>query len=262
MRPAFLVGLGFEAAILKGAGGSPSPLMAIARQGDATATRARLEELIAQGADAIVSFGIAGAIDPALTPGTLVLPEAVIDQADGAVFATDPDWRQAMAGRSEGIGGAMLTLFEAVTTPAAKARLFNDTGAVAVDMESAIAGRLAAERGLPFLVVRAIADDAGQSLPAAALAGVDAEGAVKPWATVAALMRRPGDIGALIRLGRATGAAKVTLLRVAQALWPGPEDGPHQAPIVITAVVACIHNHQVRKSLQRKRHGPRDQVPG
>ena len=221
MRPAFLVGLGFEAAILKGAGGSPSPLVAIARQGDATATRARLEDLIAQGADAIVSFGIAGAIDPALTPGTLVLPEAVIDQADGAILATDADWRQAITGRSEGIGGAMLMLFATVTTPAAKTKLFNDTGAVAVDMESAIAGRLAAERGLPFLVVRAIADGAGQSLPAAALAGVDAEGAVRPWATVVALMRRPGDVGALIRLGRATAKARHRLTDIAPRLVAG-----------------------------------------
>ncbi len=218
MRPGFLVGLGFEAAILKRAGGSPPPLIAIARQGDAAATRARLEDLIKAGADCLVSFGIAGAIDPALRPGTLLLPEAVIDQADGCSIATDPDWRQAMAGRSACIGGGMLTLQEAVTTPAAKARLFNDTGAVAVDMESAIAGRLAAERRLPFLVVRAIADDAGQSLPDAALAGVDAEGGVRPWATLAALLQRPGDIGALIALGRAMGVAKSTLARMAQGL--------------------------------------------
>ncbi len=221
MRPAFLVGLDFEAAILNGAAGAPSPLIAMARQGDAAATRARLQDLVAKGADGIVSFGIAGAIDPALTPGTLVVPEAVIDQTDGASFATDADWRQAIAGRSEGIGGAMLTLAEAVTTPAAKARLFKQTAAVAVDMESAIAGRLAAERGLPFLVVRAIADDAEQSLPQAALAGVDAEGTVRPWATVAALMRRPGDVGALIRLGRATAKARRRLADIAPGIVTG-----------------------------------------
>jgi len=221
MRPAFVVGLDFEAAILKGAGGSPPPLIAVARQGNAATTRARLEDLIARGADAIVSFGIAGAIDPALKPGTLLLPEAVIAQADGASFATDNQWRERIAGRSACIDGRLLTLAEAVTTPAAKAGLFKKTGAVAVDMESAIAGRLAAERGLPFLVVRAIADDAGQSLPDAALAGVDAEGVVRPWATLAALMRRPGDIGALMRLGRATGMARRRLTDIAPRLVAG-----------------------------------------
>ena len=217
MRPAFLVGLDFEAAILQRAG--TGALVAIARQGDAAVTRHSLEQLIAQGADAVTSFGIAGALDPALRPGTLVLAEAVIDQvAGGAVIATDAAWRRAIALKTDVIGGHLVTVAVPVATPGDKAALFRQTGAIAVDAESAIAGRVAAGRGLPFLVVRAIADDARQRLPAAALAGVDADGNVRPWAAAAALLRRPGDIAALIRLGRATALARRALGAVAPVL--------------------------------------------
>jgi adenosylhomocysteine nucleosidase len=219
MRPAFLVGLDFEAAILRQAAGTDSPLVAIARQGDVAATRARLNVLIDRGADAIASFGIAGALDPALEVGTLVMPDVVFDMDAGAEgIATDEAWRSSLLAAGPVATRQLASVATPVTTPAQKAQLHNETGAVAVDMESAIAGRLAAEKGLPFLVVRAIADDARLALPAAALAGVDPDGSVRPLATVVALLRRPGEISALIRLARATAQARRRLAAIAPKL--------------------------------------------
>jgi nucleoside phosphorylase len=83
------------------------------------------------------------------------------------VTATAASWRRSLQGAS----GLLITVTAPVITAAEKAALFAATGAVAVDMESALAGRVAAVGQLPFLVVRAIADDAGQGLPQAALAG-------------------------------------------------------------------------------------------
>jgi len=227
MRPAFLVGLDFEAAILRRAAGASSPLIAVARQGDAVTTRARLSGLIDAGADAIASFGVAGALDPALGPGTLVVPETVLDMdADARTLATDAAWRGSLAA-SAATTGQLASVAAPVTTPAGKARLFSATGAVAVDMESAIAGRLAAEKGLPFLVVRAIADDARLALPAAALAGVDADGNVRPLATAMALLARPNEISALLHLARATAAARRRLAAIAPSLAGGQSKQCH-----------------------------------
>lgn len=222
MRPAFLVGLDFEAAILRQAAGTTSLLVAIARQGDAASTRARLEALIADGADAVASFGIAGGLDPALEAGTLVMPETVLDMgAGGEAFAIDQGWHSVLAATASSVSRKLASVAEPVTTPAHKARLFGETGAVAVDMESAIAARLAAEKGLPFLVARVIADDARLALPAAALAGVDADGMVRPLATAMALLSRPGEIFALLRLARATAEARRRLAAIAPRLVAG-----------------------------------------
>lgn len=222
MRPAFLVGLDFEAAILRQAAGTTSALIAIARQGDAATTRARLEALISEGGDAVASFGIAGALDPALKPGTLVIPETVLDMgAGGEDIATDQAWRSGLAASAPAASGKLVSVVAPVTTPAHKARLYSETGGVAVDMESAIAARLAADKGLPFLVVRAIADDARLALPAAALAGVDADGRVRPLATAMALFRLPGELFGLIRLARATAMARRRLTAIAPRLVGG-----------------------------------------
>ncbi len=222
MRPAFLVGLDFEAAILRQAAGTPLPLVAVARQGDAATTRARLDGLIAQGADAVASFGIAGALDPALEAGTLVMPKGVLDMGTGGEeFATDDGWRSRLAATAPAASGKLASVAAPVTTPAHKAQLFSETGAVAVDMESAIAARLAADKGLPFLVVRAIADDARLALPAAALAGVDGDGRVKPLAATMALLSRPGELFGLIRLARATAEARRRLTAIAPRLVAG-----------------------------------------
>lgn len=218
-RPAFLVGLDFEAAILRQAAGTPSLLIAVARQGDAATTRARLDALIAKGADVVASFGIAGALDPALEPGTLVIPEAVLDMgAGGEAIATDQGWRSILSANASVVSGRLASVAAPVTTPDDKARLYGETGAVAVDMESAIAGRLAADKGLPFVAVRVIADDARLALPAAALAGVDADGAVRPLGTVTALLRRPGDLLGLLRLASATAKARHRLAAIASRL--------------------------------------------
>ena len=44
----------------------------------------------------IVSFGIAGGIDPKLRSGSVLLPKAVVT-ADGAFFQTDDTWRRSVA---------------------------------------------------------------------------------------------------------------------------------------------------------------------
>ena len=60
-----------------------------------------------------------------------------------------------------------------VLTVGAKAELHRATGAAAVDMESLTAGRFALERGMPFAILRAVADPADRDLPPLILQAVD-----------------------------------------------------------------------------------------
>ena len=56
-----------------------------------------------------------------------------------------------------------------LATEDAKRAAWRETGALAVDMESAVVARAADAAGIPFLVLRAIADPAVRELPSAAL---------------------------------------------------------------------------------------------
>ncbi|HZB92816.1 MAG TPA: hypothetical protein VE397_15320, partial [Stellaceae bacterium] len=86
MPVAAVTGLAAEARIARRAG-----LAAAASGGDAVRTRAAIQGLIAGGATSLVSFGICGALDSALVPGSLLLPEAVRDEG-GVRLGVDRAW--------------------------------------------------------------------------------------------------------------------------------------------------------------------------
>ena len=177
--------------------------------------------LVAAGAAALLSWGVAGALDPALPCGTAVLPLEVLRQ--GRRFPTDRLWRARVAAALEGrvplVSGALLTSEMAVAAAALKARLFEDTGAAAVDMESAAVAEVAAELGLPFLALRVILDTARDSLPESVVRSFQAPAAGAARPRLWPLLRAPGDWGALLRLAaqyRVAGRALRACSRLAE----------------------------------------------
>jgi adenosylhomocysteine nucleosidase len=190
--------------------------------------------LIGAGATALVSFGVAGGLDPALAAGALLLPEALISP-DGTRYPTAREWRErvsaAVAQRHPVCGGALLTCREPLFSPADKASALRQTGAVAVDMEGAAIAEVAAQRGLPFLAVRSVLDAAGDTLPMALLAAIDPRGATSVVRLIAAVIRAPREWPDLLRLGRRCVAASRPLLSVARsgALAAAPAHRPAAA---------------------------------
>ena len=169
---------------------------------------------------ALVSFGLAGGLDPGLQPGTLLVPPVVL--ADDGRWQTD----SALAARLGGFtSGALFGDGMILETAMAKAALRARTGAVAVDLESAAVARAAARHGLPFAVLRAVCDPAGRGLPRAAVIALDSKGRIGTLRVAAAILARPGDIPALIALGRDAARARralVTRVREIGRLEPGP----------------------------------------
>jgi hypothetical protein len=88
-------------------------------------------------------------------------------------------------------------------------------------MESHIVGRIAAESGLPFAILRVIVDPAEHQLPPAALVGMRSDGAIDVSAVVVSLAGNPGQLPALMRLAVDTGRARAALLRCHNLLGPG-----------------------------------------
>lgn len=199
MRVGAVTGLAAEAKVARRAGIIARPSGSIAAQ-----TTAIAERLLSEGAEALISFGIAGALAPALTPGCLLVPRAVIDET-GARYAVDSEWRTQISDALRRAGlrlddGDLLGAREAAASPARKAEFYRVTGAVAIDLESDLVAQAAARAYRPFLVLRAVSDSATQALPDAAVHGLAANGKPALGRVLLSVARDPRQIPALIKL--------------------------------------------------------------
>ena len=199
-------------------GPAHAALVRVSGMGMAAATRCA-KGLVDEGANALVSWGMAGGLDPRLTPGTIFLPDTVISTA-GVALATAGPWRERLAGAVSAHHsvneGRLLTSARAVGSLAEKAVLFRETGAMAVDMESAAIAEVAQAHQLPFIAVRVIVDGAGDALPRAVTAAADSEGHLRVWRLLGALARTPGELGPLLRLASRYRAANRSLAVIAR----------------------------------------------
>ena len=207
-------GLRREARILAGPG-----VEVVAGGGD----HPRLEEALqrlAPGARGIISIGIGGALALGLRPGDWVVADAVMAGAEA--FSTDPAWADRLASALPAARrGAVLGADFMVAEAAAKAALHRGTGALAVDMESQVAARVARRHSLPFAAARVISDAADRSLPPAARVGMRPDGGMDLPAVLRSLLAHPLQLPALIRTGLEAERAFRALLRCHHALGPG-----------------------------------------
>lgn len=226
MRVAAITGLEAEARIVRRVG-----LTAVASGGIAERAHAFAEACLAEGADALVSFGIAGALAPHLSAGALLLPRCVVDEA-GTRYRVDEAWRSRVAAMLVAAGmpaeeDDILGAAEAVASAVHKAALFQKTRAIAVDLESHIVARVATHAARPFLVLRAVADPASRALPPAAVNGIDEKGAPALGRVLASVLRDPRQISALLQLALDTRKALFALRSAANegSVTNGPMGG-------------------------------------
>ncbi|KDU97623.1 hypothetical protein CFR78_00020 [Komagataeibacter rhaeticus] len=212
-RLGIVVGMEAEAALIR-------PFLPQARFGLSGATlsgaRQAVLDLLEGGVDALLSFGLAAGLDPALAPGAVVMPAHVV--VNGERLAASPallDWLG--AGRADVLGGDLLHSDVIVTEATRKAELFRQTGCVALDMESGVVAEMAAARRVPFAVMRVVCDPADRTLPPAAVVALRPDGSLAVGALARSILCNPLQIPALIRVGRdageARGAARAVLAR-------------------------------------------------
>ena len=225
-------GLQRESKILTGPG-----VIAIPGGGNAVRLEAALETHLGLFPDVrlLLSCGIAGALDPALVAGDVVVhlpppivPSEVEGRVSGAPFVARPStslgtngsWEDRLkAALPQAYHGLIIGQDHIAVTTAEKAALAA-TGALAVDMESHIAARVAARHGLPFIAIRTISDTAQETLPPAALVGMNPDGSMALGKVLWSLARTPGQLPALIRTGQNAERAFKSLARVHATLGP------------------------------------------
>jgi hopanoid-associated phosphorylase len=221
-RGSFLLvvsGLRAEARIAASAG-----VRALAGGGNAARLAAAINRGIGEGANGLLSFGMAGGLEPGLAPGTIVVPGVVI--AGTERFATDPHWTRNLRGKLRGnlrpgVEGAVAGVSSPVATIAAKAGLRAATGAAAADMESHIAARAAQRFRLPLAVLRVVADPAERALPAAAVAALGKDGRPDLWALLRSLCRDPAQLSGILGVAADARRAMAVLADCARLLGCG-----------------------------------------
>jgi hopanoid-associated phosphorylase len=185
---------------------------------DNSTLASKIEIAITRGARGILSFGICGALSPELEIGSVVVGAELVCRDERR--QPDEVWTDILTSTCDAATGVVAGSDSVLLTETAKAALHLDTGAIAADMESHIVARVAAERRLPFAVLRAVSDDAHHALPPAAAFALNTEGRVDYSAVMLSLIDDPSQINALIRTARDTSTAMKALLRCLELLGP------------------------------------------
>jgi adenosylhomocysteine nucleosidase len=168
--------------------------------GTALAHAATVRLLDAVDVEWLIVVGIAGAIDNQTPIGTLVLPQLVINAADGSEHRP----MQLCVGDAQ---GKLWTSNELLLDPALHADLRAD-GVVALDMETAAVAKVCDDRGVPWSVVRAISDRAGDGTVDAEIVGLSHPDGRPNFSAVARyLVRHPGALPRLLHLANGANLA-------------------------------------------------------
>lgn len=178
---------------------------------------------------AVLSVGCAGALIPGLTTGQLVLAPAVrmcAKEPEGPLgtFGVDTRLFSAAQNAAQQVGietreGGIVTSSRVLFTQQEKEARGRETDCIAVEMESGVHAAFAAERTLPFLVLRVILDSVDMVIPP--MKGVTtAEGKIRLSKAVAHIATHPQHLPFFVRLQQCRKQAAETLSRLCRTFFP------------------------------------------
>jgi adenosylhomocysteine nucleosidase len=183
------------------------------------AERATHALLDAHHPDWVLSIGYAGALTEQLEIGDVIVANRIVPAdapapADKAGVKIDI---KMPADEARGLYvGRIATAGHIVQTVAEKRRIAEQTGAIAVDMESLAVAETCRERKVRFIAVRAISDDCRSDLPNEVLSVLGGSGSIRAGAIVGALWKRPSCYKDLwqLRQNAHTAAERLSLFLV------------------------------------------------
>lgn len=182
--------------------------------------RSAAVKMIDSGCNALVSWGVAGALAADIEPGALIIPETILS-GDGKAYQTASKWRNSIIIHLKECPtdiylGQLSDSMHVLTRGSDKYRVRQQTDALAVDMESAAIAETARENHTPFIAIRAISDSSTMSIPDMVTKFTGPYGQVRMSSLMLSLLKRPADILALIAMARGFRAALRTLAWIGQ----------------------------------------------
>ena len=173
-------------------------------------------------ASSLIVVGVSGGLSADLAPGTLLAARALrTDLPDARPRAgPDPVWLSRALERGAR-AATLLSSDRILATAGSKARAAAKMPRgepAAVDLESASYARVAVERGLAYLVLRAVCDPLDEELPLDFDACRDRAGRVSRLRVVRRALLRPAAVGGLWRLRQRVASSAVALADLVEDL--------------------------------------------
>ena len=197
----------------------------ICSSSDPKQLRALLTTLDPTSIRGVISFGVAGGLDPSLKTGDVVVATEVMAGDTrwlAGLSLTEAQIASIALGRRRVVRGLLAGVEELVAASACKAALRSETGAAAVDMESHIAAAYAAEANIPFAALRVISDPAHRALPVVARKAIKPNGDLDLVRIMGSVVRNPRSLRALVSTGIDFNRA-LRSLRGCRGFLPGGE---------------------------------------
>lgn len=193
--------------------------------GPPLAAEATQRLLQAHSIDRVFVSGIAGGMIGASAVGDLVVPEEALDAATGERFRMAAVEGMPMAGviRTGDVDSYRLTPQEL--------HQLRDEGVIVLDMETAAIARVCAEHGIPCAAFRGISDMAGDaSVGDVVMTLVRPDGTPDIRAAMRFLVRNPGRVPRMIRLGRESKAAAAVAGQAVADAWSALASASRRGP--------------------------------
>ena len=189
---------------------------------------AAIESLLVKNVEGLISFGTAGALCGGMKSGDIVVPEKIVN-TNGSQQISSTLWRDSIIRHLSGcpatvLQGDLLTTNTVISDTESKKALHEATGAIAVDMESALITAAANSHNLPTVTLRVIVDEANMTIPASVLANTDDFGDAAIVGILIDTLKQPKLIWELIKLAKMFRDAKHSMRwigsRAGQILLP------------------------------------------
>lgn len=178
-------------------------MIAHAGAGPSNAEKAT-QELIKSGCSKLISWGCAAGLADSLKAGDLCLPKQLISNKLQQL-PIHAEWQQhtetILSNLHPFYSGPLCESSSIVSKNTQKKQLHQATGSIALDMESAAIARIAKQTGIPYLVIRVIADPSDMNLPSVISLSMSNEGVINKKQLAINIIKKPFDIPGLIKLG-------------------------------------------------------------
>jgi adenosylhomocysteine nucleosidase len=189
----------------------PSVFTVIVGIGRQNAEKSVRSFLASNSPELVLTCGFAGGLNPDLKLGDVIFELSTLN--------IQPSTRLLAAGAKS---AKIFCADRIATTVAEKKALRAETGADAVEMESAAIHAVCAERGIPCVTVRVISDTADEDLPLDFNALAKADKSIDFGKLFLAIAKSPGKIGALMALQKKTRLAAERLAAVLSKILQPP----------------------------------------
>lgn len=178
--------------------------------------------LLELGVDGLIVVGMAGALDPALSPGDLLIPEVIISESNQKYYC-DKVWsshiHEQIHNDSHNISiHPLYTSANVICKSEDKLKLHQQIQACAVDMESAAVMALAYQHKIPCMVIRTIIDPVNYAFPDYIFKLTDEFGEIPLTRLIPTVLLHPLELKKLYQLVIYYHQATLTLKKIANLM--------------------------------------------